>query len=474
MSSIIHFKFHSCLSSDIVRFDGLDISVRDLKLRIADTKSLDKYLLQYDLIIKNHQTDNAYRDDDKILRNSTVFVSRIPMDQQRSNANSLPLSRSAESKMDWSFLSHTADLDISEESKLSRVMQQASEEFDGVDYERAKRLVRRPVAQKYICHGCGSSGHYIQNCPRMKDRKNDETIKKLKMTTGIPKSFLTSADDINAPGVLLSSCGKLVVSKLEAQSNREKASGGESQLKSENQGEIPENFLCRICNQIQTNSVCLPCCMNSACDFCAITDLIRTQKCTFCNKTGVSVTEVTPNEELRIAIFKHRTIPDLEKYLTAKKLTKAEPLCKKAETVACNKMNALPIKNEPPSVIGEAHDYNSWLSLNGFKPLMPSEQTINCQFLVPNFAIPPPPFRPPMQSICQTTMARNRFSIPAKSDKMYKMRAWNENAFDSGRRKGGFKRKFEESSDCPPSKRWKDSAVQRHVRFQQPLRDANK
>lgn len=174
----MHFKFQSSLSSDIVRFDGVDISVRDLKLRIADTKGLDKYLLQYDLIIKKPQTDDAYRDDDKVLRNSTVFVSRIPMDQQKSNANRLPLSRSAESKMDWGFLSHTADLEISEESKLSRVMQQASEEFDGVDYERAKRLVRRPIStQKYICHGCGSSGHYIQNCPRMKDKKNDETVK---------------------------------------------------------------------------------------------------------------------------------------------------------------------------------------------------------------------------------------------------------------------------------------------------------
>ena len=493
MSSVVHFKFQSSLSSDIVRFDGLDISVRDLKLRIADAKNLDKYLLQYDLIIKNPQTDKAYGDDDKVLRNSTIFVSRTQIDRHKSDKNCVPLYKSLEMEesrvVDWSFLTQAADSNISEEEKLSRVMQQACEEFDGVDYKRAKQLVRRPVPRNYICHGCGSSGHYIQNCPRMKNRKEDETIKKLKLTTGIPKTFLTSVDDINAPGVLLSGCGKLVVSNLEAQSNREKASGGQSQLKSEekteNQGEIPEHFLCRICNQIQTDSVCLPCCANSACDFCAITELLRTQKCTLCNKTGVSVTEVTPNEGLRIAILKHTMIPDIDKYLTAKnsklnpKLAKAKP-----QTEACNKVNAWPIKNEPPSsvqVIHQAHDYNSWLTLNGFKPLMPPEQTINCQFpIVPNFSIPPPPFRPPTQSICPSTMTWN-LPIPARAEKTsvrsMGKQTRDENVCDSARMNGGFKRKFEESSGCPPSKRWKDSINSAHRRFQrtqQPLMEWNK
>ena len=325
MSSVVHFKLQSSLGSEVVRFHGVDICVRDLKEEIARIKNFEKYKIDYSLIIKNDNTKEVYADDNMIPKNSSVVVSRIPLVCHKNGLKCAPVPQPVkvkETKIDMSFLGQStalSEMNISEDDKLSQVMHQATEEFHGVDFNRAKKLVRRPVPQNYICHGCGLTGHYIEECPRMKLKKNDETIRKLKVTAGIPKTFLTYVNDINTPGVLLSSCGKLVVPKIETESKGTKdRSDTDTNSGRDNQEELPKDFICHICNDIKTDAVITPCCKNSACYFCVIENILKywPQKCPSCKKVGITVAEVTPDEEMRTAILKFRTHPDyLRKYL---------------------------------------------------------------------------------------------------------------------------------------------------------------
>lgn len=83
-------------------------------------------------------------------------------------------------------------------------------------YNKLKKVPRGPVPKNYICHRCGMPGHFIQKCPRARDATATESFPKLKRSTGIPISFMTTVDDINTPGVLLTSCGRLAVPIIDA------------------------------------------------------------------------------------------------------------------------------------------------------------------------------------------------------------------------------------------------------------------
>lgn len=75
----VHYKFKSSLDYDTVTFDGLHISVGDLKKAIIQQKKIGRSS-DFDLQITNAQTKEVYKDDDTLIpKNSSVIVARIPI-----------------------------------------------------------------------------------------------------------------------------------------------------------------------------------------------------------------------------------------------------------------------------------------------------------------------------------------------------------------------------------------------------------
>ncbi|KAM6184440.1 LOW QUALITY PROTEIN: E3 ubiquitin-protein ligase RBBP6-like [Sarcoramphus papa] len=75
--SCVHYKFSSALKYDTVSFNGLHISLRDLKRQIMGREKLKA--ANCDLQITNAQSKEEYTDDNAlILKNSSVIVRRLP------------------------------------------------------------------------------------------------------------------------------------------------------------------------------------------------------------------------------------------------------------------------------------------------------------------------------------------------------------------------------------------------------------
>ncbi|XP_061863802.1 E3 ubiquitin-protein ligase RBBP6-like [Colius striatus] len=75
--SCVHYKFFSKLTYAAVTFDGLHISLRDLKREIMCREKLKA--ASSDLQISNAQTNEEYTDENALIpKDSSVIVRRIP------------------------------------------------------------------------------------------------------------------------------------------------------------------------------------------------------------------------------------------------------------------------------------------------------------------------------------------------------------------------------------------------------------
>ena len=75
----VHYKFKSAPDKYTVIFDGLHISVADLKKEIMKQRKIGKSA-DLDLQITNSQTKEIYQSDgDLIPKNSSVEVARVPV-----------------------------------------------------------------------------------------------------------------------------------------------------------------------------------------------------------------------------------------------------------------------------------------------------------------------------------------------------------------------------------------------------------
>ncbi|XP_075345901.1 E3 ubiquitin-protein ligase RBBP6-like [Mycteria americana] len=90
--SCVHYKFSSKLNYDTVTFNGLNISLCDLKRQIMSEKLK---VANCDLQITNAQTKEEYTDDNApIPGNSSVIVRRIPVRGVKSTSKTYVISRS--------------------------------------------------------------------------------------------------------------------------------------------------------------------------------------------------------------------------------------------------------------------------------------------------------------------------------------------------------------------------------------------
>ncbi|ESN93488.1 hypothetical protein HELRODRAFT_103401, partial [Helobdella robusta] len=324
MTSTVHFKFKSSLEFETLSFTGSEISVADLKKEIINIKNMGKLMENFDLNITNAQTREDYKPDAMVPRNSSVVVARVPVLRSSRRDNLRRDLAASPTKIDdtsspLEILSKTKDiasLEISEEEKIRTMMEQSNKDFANVNYNRVPRMPTGPVPRNYVCHRCGLPGHYIQNCPRFKDPNSTETFPRLKRSTGIPNSFMTTVHDINTPGVLLTSSGQLAVPTIDAAAYKEGKKEKPPFVKDTNTAKkpdpneklIPNELLCPICKDILVDVVVAPCCGESACDECIRHKILASDnhQCPICKETNVSPDDLIANNLVRAAVINYQ------------------------------------------------------------------------------------------------------------------------------------------------------------------------
>lgn len=77
--SSVHYKFKSNNEFKTLTFDGVNISVADLRKEIVQKSKMGKLMDDFHLQITNPQTGEEYKDEDLIPKNTSVIVARIPI-----------------------------------------------------------------------------------------------------------------------------------------------------------------------------------------------------------------------------------------------------------------------------------------------------------------------------------------------------------------------------------------------------------
>ncbi|XP_066261966.1 E3 ubiquitin-protein ligase RBBP6-like isoform X2 [Euwallacea similis] len=306
----VHYRFKSALEYDTITFDGLHISVKDLKNAIIQQKRIGKST-DFDLRITNAQTGEIYEDENALIpKNTSLLIARIPVTAPKQKqwegygGNITPPSKIDESGT-LSKATDLANLDAPEEDKIKAMMSQSTQDYDPSNYLKIRGANQvGPVPTTYRCYKCHQGGHWIKDCPLGQGVEPLE----IKKTTGIPQSFLIPVEGPQVPGAMMTSNGQYAVPALDLQAYTQKqASAPVQQLKPE----IPEDLLCSICSDLLADAVMIPCCGNSFCDECIRSMLLESEdhECPDCHEKDISPATLIPNRFLRKSVnnFKNTT-----------------------------------------------------------------------------------------------------------------------------------------------------------------------
>ena len=71
------------LDFDVIKFDGVQIRLFDLKRRIVERKGFDKESEDFELVVVNENTKEQYTDENAFIpKNSDLIVQRVPTTQR--------------------------------------------------------------------------------------------------------------------------------------------------------------------------------------------------------------------------------------------------------------------------------------------------------------------------------------------------------------------------------------------------------
>ncbi|CRL04444.1 CLUMA_CG017529, isoform A [Clunio marinus] len=282
----VYYKFNSELNFSYVGFDGLHISVSDLKKAILHQKRLGK-TADFDLLISNAQTKEEYKDEQCLIpKNTSLIVARIPISNQ--HKKSWEVAQNTTERLPQNPSTENINHDItrmngSEEDKIQAMMMQSTLDYDPTNYQRVRGTNQTgEVPPNYRCHKCHKPGHWIKNCPLnpvgSKDHHHFKTRPESKKMTGIPRSL---RDNIGA-----------------------EQEPPPQNMFIEEKREIPEDLVCAICKGIFKDAVMIPCCGSSFCDECVRTALLESEdnECPDCKEKGTSPGSLIPNRFLRNAV----------------------------------------------------------------------------------------------------------------------------------------------------------------------------
>uniref|UniRef100_H2YGK3 CCHC-type domain-containing protein n=1 Tax=Ciona savignyi TaxID=51511 RepID=H2YGK3_CIOSA len=211
--SAIHYKFSSSTEYKNVTFDGINISLTDLKRAIMEKQKLKH--TELDLHITNAQTLQVYKDESALIpKNTAVLVRRIPLGPVRDSkvyvvkrndasvsssytiaAKSTQDSGSSQPVLSFEELSKTSNLaeaNASEEDKIKAAIAQSTNEYDPSNFMRPPRhgtynkytSVNPVQTASMRCFRCNQIGHYSTQC-NMSKIEADRLQKVYRHATGI-------------------------------------------------------------------------------------------------------------------------------------------------------------------------------------------------------------------------------------------------------------------------------------------------
>ncbi|KRY16011.1 E3 ubiquitin-protein ligase RBBP6 [Trichinella patagoniensis] len=347
--SCIHYKFKSSLDYKTVSFEGLSVTLTNLKRLILEKEGIRT--ADFDLKVSNAQTGKEYTEDGgPIMRHTSVVVARVPADSQRrlpkvwdrSTEGVVVSSSSSTDLVGFSSLLKTGK-NMTEEERIKLMEKESTREYDPSKYCKKNVTLTGTPPPSYLCNRCGQTGHWIKFCPTLN----------VKRTTGIPKNELleTTPDD---PQAMMTSIGTFAVPVLHKNAfligkkekpfiSEEDESHGKPAETSEKEP-LPTELLCSLCDNILKDAVVIPCCGFSFCDQCIRKHLLGKQECPNCQEPAVAAASLIPNGQLRMAVLKYRREKDCQNKPAAVHIPMATAAMKRPQPLP-NTSNAVGCKN---------------------------------------------------------------------------------------------------------------------------------
>jgi protein MPE1 len=188
----------------------------------------------------------------------------------------------------------------------------------------------------YICYRCGEKGHWIQMCPTNDDPEYDNR-RRVKRTTGIPRSFLTTVDKSVAlaqsggddeskrpAGIMVNADGDFVIAKPDKASwekyQAKAKTSAASNEESAKEKELRERgLICPSDKRMFIEPMKTPCCGKTYCNDCITNALIESDfVCPACKADGVLIDDLKPDDEMTDKIKEY-----LEEKEKARELSKS-------------------------------------------------------------------------------------------------------------------------------------------------------
>ncbi|KAJ1979188.1 Retinoblastoma-binding protein [Dimargaris verticillata] len=400
--SQIHYKFKAAKDYSSITFDGLSISVYDLKQEVLKAKKL--VASDFALVITNAQTNEDYTDDKALIpRNSSVFVRRVPIKPGKggggpggssAHLNRLPSlahhhgggsghgGRRSGPGSDYHGPPSAAIPDLAalpenataEDRQIQEMLQQSTIQWERQSEQLASNYTKeqryrpharpyggghhgssnRPLRPDYVCNRCGSKGHHIYDCPARFDKS--QARPRVSRTTGIPKDFLQKVDKVSdTKNVMVDSDGSFVVPQAndaawkKFQQSTKRSLGSEASLAGMS---VPKDLQCPLCHELLRDAVKTPCCHTTFCDECITRSLLDTDPerhfiCPQCHKSGV-----TPDQLVADPVLRQRTERHIQQWATSR--ARSEDLRSGENTTEASASQ--PGANREPPSTANGHD----------------------------------------------------------------------------------------------------------------------